>query len=68
MNRALHHAIAAIGLCLTAILTCAAADKKTYDKSIQTLHTAVEKAKLGQREQVEALKRLTLWSDNELRG
>src|SRR5438874_1097246 len=43
-------------------------DKKTYDKSIQTLHTAVEKAKLGQREQVEALKRLTLWSDTELRG
>jgi len=43
-------------------------DKKTYDKSIQTLHTAVEKAKLGQREQVEALKRLTLWSDRELRG
>jgi hypothetical protein len=28
------------------------------------LHTAVEKAKLGQREQVEALKRLALWSDS----
>ena len=35
-------------------------------KSIQTLHTAVEKAKLGQREQVAALKRLTLWSDTGL--
>jgi hypothetical protein len=32
------------------------------------LQTAVEKAKLGQRERVEALKRLTLWSDKELRG
>jgi hypothetical protein len=38
-------------------------DKKTYDKSIQTLHTAVEKAKVGQTEQIAALKRLTLWSD-----
>jgi uncharacterized protein len=38
-------------------------DKKTYDTTIQTLRTAVEKAKIGQREQVEALKRLTLWSD-----
>jgi len=41
-------------------------DKKTYDKSIQTLHSAVAKAKIGQREQVAALKRLTLWSDQEL--
>jgi hypothetical protein len=32
------------------------------------LHTAVEQAKLGQREQVEALKRLTLWSDTAQRG
>jgi hypothetical protein len=38
-------------------------DKKTYDKSIATLHTAVEKAKIGQREQVEALRRLAEWSD-----
>jgi hypothetical protein len=38
-------------------------DKKTYDKSIQTLHTAVEKAKVGQTEQIAALKRLTLWAD-----
>lgn len=38
-------------------------DRKTYDQSIQTLHTAVEQAKLGQREQVEALKRLTLWAE-----
>jgi hypothetical protein len=43
-------------------------DKKTYDQSIQTLHTAVEQAKLGRREQVEALKRLTLWSDAQPRG
>ena len=38
-------------------------DKKTYDKSIQTLHIAVEKAKIGQSEQLAALKRLTLWTD-----
>jgi hypothetical protein len=38
-------------------------DRKTYEQSIQTLHTAVEKAKIGQREQTEALKRLTLWGE-----
>ena len=38
-------------------------DKKTYDQSIQTLHTAVEQAKIGQREQMDALKRLTLWAE-----
>jgi hypothetical protein len=38
-------------------------DKPTYDKSIQTLQTAVERAKLGQREQLEALRRLTRWAD-----
>ena len=38
-------------------------DKKTYDKSIETLHTAVRQAKIGQREQVEALKRLTQWTE-----
>ena len=43
-------------------------DKKTYDKSIETLHTAIRQAKIGQREQVEALKRLTQWTDTGLRG
>jgi hypothetical protein len=38
-------------------------DRRTYEQSIQTLHTAVEKAKIGQREQTEALKRLTLWGE-----
>jgi hypothetical protein len=41
-------------------------DKKTYDKSIETLSNAVRKANIGQREQVEALRRLTLWTDKEL--
>jgi hypothetical protein len=41
-------------------------DRKTYDTSIQTLHTAVEKAKVGQREQLAALKRLALWADAEI--
>lgn len=40
-------------------------DRPTYDQVIQTLHTAVEKAGIGQREQVDALKRLTLWADAE---
>lgn len=40
-------------------------DRKTYDRSIQTLHTAVERAKIGQRDQVEALKRLTLWAEQQ---
>lgn len=38
-------------------------DRSTYDQTIQTLHTAVERAKLGQREQVDALQRLTHWAD-----
>jgi len=33
-------------------------DRKTYDKSIEVLQAAVEQAELGQREKVEALKRL----------
>jgi hypothetical protein len=40
-------------------------DHKTYDQSIKTLHRAVEQAKIGQREQVEALKRLAQWTDTE---
>jgi hypothetical protein len=31
--------------------------------SIETLHTAVEQAKVGRREQAEALKRLALWTE-----
>jgi hypothetical protein len=38
-------------------------DRATFDRSIQTLHNAVERAKLGQREQLDALKRLTLWAE-----
>ena len=38
-------------------------DKKTYDTSIATLQQAVRKAKIGQREQMDALKRLTEWTD-----
>lgn len=33
-------------------------DKKTYDKSIEILKFAVEKAKIGDREKIESLKRL----------
>jgi hypothetical protein len=35
-------------------------DKKTYDQSIQILHAAVEQAKIGDREKLDALKRLKL--------
>ncbi|MBE7549561.1 MAG: hypothetical protein HS126_00600 [Anaerolineales bacterium] len=37
-------------------------DRKTHDQSLQTLHTAVERAKIGRREQMEALKQLALWA------
>lgn len=40
-------------------------DRATYDQSIQTLHSAVEHAKIGQREQVAALRRLTQWATAE---
>lgn len=33
-------------------------DRSTYDRSIQILHTAVERAKLGDKEKLEAIKRL----------
>jgi uncharacterized protein len=36
-------------------------DKKTYDKSIQLLHTAVEKARIGDKEKIDAIKRLGKW-------
>lgn len=42
-------------------------DRPTYDTVIQTLHTAVENAKLGQHDQVDALRRLTAWADTESR-
>lgn len=35
-----------------------AVDRVTYDRSIHILHTAVEKAKVGEREKLDALKRL----------
>jgi hypothetical protein len=35
-----------------------AVDRVTYDRSIHILHTAVEKAKLGERERLDAIKRL----------
>lgn len=35
-----------------------AVDRVTYDRSIHILHTAVERAKMGERERLEALKRL----------
>ena len=34
-------------------------DKETYDRSIQILHAAVERAKIGERERLDALKRLS---------
>ncbi len=40
-------------------------DRETYDQNIQTLQTAIERAKLGHREQVEALKRLTIWATGD---
>jgi len=36
-------------------------DRKTYDTSIQLLHTAVEKAKIGDSEKINAIKRLSKW-------
>jgi uncharacterized protein len=36
-------------------------DKKTYDRSIQILHSAVEKAKIGDSEKIDAIKRLGKW-------
>lgn len=35
-----------------------AVDRTTYDRSIHILHTAVEKAKLGERERMDAIRRL----------
>lgn len=36
-------------------------DRKTYDKSIEVLHRAVKKARLGNTEKLEALRRLRAW-------
>ena len=33
--------------------------------SIQMLHSAAEHAKIGQREQIDVLKRLVVWADAE---
>jgi hypothetical protein len=35
-------------------------DRNTYDRSVQILHTAVERAKIGDREKLEAIKRLNI--------
>ena len=43
-------------------------DRPTYDQTIETLHTAIEGAKIGRRDQVDALKRLTAWSTGEQEG
>ncbi len=40
-------------------------DRETYDRNIRTLHNAVERAKIGHREQVDALKRLAMWTDGK---
>jgi hypothetical protein len=36
-------------------------DRKTYDNSVQILHTALEHAKIGERDRIEALKKLKMW-------
>jgi hypothetical protein len=36
-------------------------DRATYDRSIETLRTAIRQARLGQRDKLEAFKRLSLW-------
>jgi hypothetical protein len=36
-------------------------DRKTYDKSIEILHQALEKAKVGDKEKIAALRRLKTW-------
>jgi hypothetical protein len=34
-------------------------DRKTYDKSVELLHMALEKARLGDKEKIAAIKRLS---------
>jgi len=36
-------------------------DRKTYDKSIEILHHALDKSKLGDSDKIQAFKRLRLW-------
>lgn len=36
-------------------------NRTTYDQSIHALHTAIERAKVGDRERMDALKRLSAW-------
>jgi len=36
-------------------------DRATYDRSIETLHSAIRRAKLGRRDKIDAFKRLSLW-------
>jgi hypothetical protein len=36
-------------------------DRKTYDKSIEILHQALERAKVGDKEKIAAFRRLRAW-------
>jgi hypothetical protein len=36
-------------------------DRKTYDRSIEILHNALERAKVEDKEKMAAIKRLRLW-------
>jgi hypothetical protein len=38
-------------------------DRTTYDRSIETLRDAIRRAKLGQRDKLEAFRRLSLWEE-----
>jgi hypothetical protein len=40
-------------------------DRETYDRSIEILRSALRRAKLGQRDKLEAFKRLSLWEREE---
>jgi uncharacterized protein len=40
-------------------------DRKVYDNSITVLKSAIEKAKIGDREKIDAIKRLSLFSSVE---
>jgi uncharacterized protein len=43
-------------------------DRKTYDKTIEVLHSAVEKAKVGDREKIEAIRRLRRFGSDVVEG
>ena len=39
-------------------------DRPNYDRSIQAMRRAIEKARLGRREEIETFRRLSLWETN----